>query len=179
MTLTDKQLAQRRAAGQSRAKSFTPEHQRAARAAVKRETLVASGQKLHAACVKKYGPNYASLRLANWRASRPTKLQQIVLDWLLATWRSNIITERQVGRYFVDFVIVEGSQRLAVECDGQHWHENNEHVGPDREAYGRERDADLRAAGYRVLHLAESDILSGAAREQLIAFLEGGADDGR
>jgi len=137
MSLTPKQLAVRRLGGLARAKAFTPDYQRAARSALQREILSANGRKVAA---------QASQRLAMWRASRPTKLQQIVLDWILGLWRSNVKTEAQIGRYFVDFVILS--------------------------AYLAQRDQDLAADGYRVLHLAEADILSGAALDQLAAFLD-------
>lgn len=65
------------------------------------------------------------------------------------------ITQKKFGRYFVDFFVP--AQRLIIECDGRYWHSL-----PERREHDKKRDAYFIAHGYRVLHLPEEAIRSGA-----------------
>ncbi len=53
-----------------------------------------------------------------------------------------------VGKFIADFVCAEA--RLIVEIDG------SQHAGPN---YDRERDAELKARGFRVLRFWNDDVL--------------------
>ncbi len=166
-------IEDRRRGGQARAKQFSPEHQRAARANVKRESLVANGKKGNAACIERYGPAVHSRRFAHWRKTAPTSLIKTVTAWLDNGWLT-FTTEVELvpGQVYADIVPHLHPRRIVIECDGQHWHENNDHVNEDRESRDRQRDELIRALGYELIHLPEVDIRSGAAKSTLAQFLE-------
>jgi len=158
--------------GLARAKQFTTASQQAARACVSTESNAANGRKGFAAWVERSGPHAPARRLAAWRATRPTALIRIVAGWLDEMWITcSTEVELLPGKIYADIIPHVWPRRIVIECDGQHWHEPNDHVGEDRVARDRERDAQIIALGYELLHLAEADIESGAAREQLVLFL--------
>ena len=51
-----------------------------------------------------------------------SEFEQQVFDWLVNAGYK-VMTQRPVGAYRIDMVMVEGNnKRLAVECDGDRWH---------------------------------------------------------
>jgi hypothetical protein len=178
MTLSPAQLEQRRAAGRKggaeRAKAFTPDYQSAARAQVKPESLTTSARLGHLACQRKFGAHYSTRRLARWRASHPTALIRTVCGWLNEMWIANIGLDVEIvpGQVYADIRLYWQGRALIIECDGEHWHDQNDHVGEDRPARDRERDEMIRASGYELLHLTEAEIKDGSGRARLVAFLE-------
>lgn len=166
-------IEDRRRGGRNRAKQFTSEYQAAVRANVKRESLVSNGKKGNATCVEKYGPAVHARRFALWRKTAPTALIKIVTGWLDEWWLT-FTTEVEIvpGKVYADIVPAHRGRRIVIECDGSHWHENNDHVREDREGRDRERDEMIRALGYELIHLAEVDIRSGEAKAALAKFLE-------
>jgi very-short-patch-repair endonuclease/DNA polymerase III delta prime subunit len=62
----------------------------------------------------------------------------------------SVIPQYEAMGYRIDLVVVGGSQRLAVECDGDHWH------GP--EAFQRDlaRQRELERCGWRFFRIRES-----------------------
>jgi len=72
--------------------------------------------------------------------------------------------QRTIGAYRVDFEVSyhywprKGAQEVKtvlVECDSQQWHERTE----EERRYEKQRDRDLMAQGYRVLHYTGKEIL--------------------
>lgn len=55
--------------------------------------------------------------------------------------------------YFIDLALLCRNGRLAVECDGDHWHANTERAGLDRR-----RDNSLTAAGWHILRFSGREI---------------------
>jgi hypothetical protein len=170
VTVTDTRREQLRtwgrAGGIKRAQAFTAASQSAARANVKPENLLANGRKGNATCQRRYGAHYAARRLATWRSARPTGLERTVAGWLDAAWVSfSTEVELVAGLAYGDIVVrAADGRRLDIECNGQHWHQANDHAGQDRVTKDLARDALVRAAGYAVLRLAQADIESGAAK---------------
>ena len=166
-------IEDRRRGGRARARQFTSEYQSAVRGNVRRESLVSNGKKGNATCVERYGPAVNARRFAMWRKTAPTALIKIVASWLDAWWLT-FTTEVELvpGKVYADIVPSHRDRRIVIECDGSHWHENNDHIGEDREARDLERDEMIRALGYELIHLAEADIHSGAAKSTLAQFLE-------
>jgi hypothetical protein len=160
MALSEAQRAARRKGGLARARQFTPESQAAARANVRPESLKRSGRRGYERCQEKHGPHFAARRLAAWRRPRPTKLEQTVRGWLDNGWVL-YATECELvpGRAYADIVVFGADgRRYAIEADGRHFHDVNDHIGEDRPALDRERDALVRAAGYEVIRLSQAEI---------------------
>ena len=164
MTLTPEQRREaRRAAGRkgglARAKQFTSEFQRAARARVKRESLQAAGRKGYRRACETQGPDHAARRFANWRRAHPSPLEIIVRRWL-DDLNEFYVSEAVLDGYTIypDFLLM--GRGLVVECDGDGWHRM-------RADYDRWRDQLLRANGYTVLRLPEKKIRDGSALDTL------------
>lgn len=156
-----------RKAGQARARQFTPEYQRKARAAQTRECCAIKGRKGFEALVRKYGQAHALEHLAKYRREHPNAVERLVIAWLNERGIA-YQQEAQVCGYYVDFLVgqANGSQTV-VEVDGRGWHSNIALHGQDRRGRDTLRDMALAANGYTVIRLAEADIRSGAAFEQL------------
>jgi very-short-patch-repair endonuclease len=91
----------------------------------------------------------------------PTNLER----WLLAALDENGVAYRRfarVGRYEADAMLPE--HMVIIEVDGVRWHRK-------REAYDRQRDADLMAAGYTVVHFTDLEMNSQAKARGLVAEL--------
>jgi very-short-patch-repair endonuclease len=160
-----------RRGGATRAQSLTSEHQRAARAKVKRESLITAGARGAAVTLERYGAEFRAECLAEHRRLHPSNLELIVLRWLVEL-RAPFKRDAPIdgGRFYADFIV----GKTALEVDGRHWHTNNEHHGEDREARDHEKDKALRAAGYSVVRLDEKDVLDGSSRAAVedIVFAE-------
>lgn len=148
--------------GQTRAKQFTTEFQKAARANVPTATLQANGRKGIQVVREKYGKDFAARKLADWRRANPSALERAVMAWLDEAGEV-YAREQAVETYYVDFII----RTTAVEVDGARWHTANDHIGEERLAHHARKDQALRAAGYHLVHLSEQAILDGTARELL------------
>jgi very-short-patch-repair endonuclease len=99
----------------------------------------------------------------------PTALER----WLFAALDdAGVVYERfaPVGRYIPDAVLP--GYMVIIEVDGVIWHRK-------REAYGRQRDADLMAAGYTVVHLTDLEMTSQGKARALIAEVLASIRDGR
>jgi very-short-patch-repair endonuclease len=75
--------------------------------------------------------------------------------------------EHRVGRYWVDFAIKPLCQKIAIECDGVRYHQD--------EVREKERDQYLSRRGWRVLHLPGQAIREDALRlliEKLYPLLD-------
>jgi len=68
-------------------------------------------------------------------------------------------------RYRLDFAIIQGSKKIAIECDRTAWHSQ-----PKQRKKDRKRDAYLKNKGWKVLRFTEQDILRqpGRCREIIL-----------
>ncbi|RMG25340.1 MAG: DUF559 domain-containing protein, partial [Armatimonadetes bacterium] len=57
----------------------------------------------------------------------------------------------KAGEYRIDLIVEGHSHRLAIECDGDHWH------GPDRYQQDMQRQRQLERAGWRFVRVRESE----------------------
>src|ERR1017187_235482 len=99
----------------------------------------------------------------------PTRLEW----WLFAALDdAGVVYERfaPVGRYIPDAVLP--GYMVIIEVDGVIWHRK-------REAYDRQRDAELTAAGYTVVHLTDLEMTSRGKARALIAEVLASIRDGR
>ncbi|MFH0795913.1 MAG: DUF559 domain-containing protein [Candidatus Omnitrophota bacterium] len=62
-------------------------------------------------------------------------------------------------RYRLDFAIIRGSKKIAVECDRPAWHSQ-----PKQRKRDRRRDAYLKSKGWKVLRFTDQEILRQPAR---------------
>jgi len=65
-----------------------------------------------------------------------------------------IFPQVQFGKYRVDFVMAMGDRGVIVECDGREYH----HSTREQIERDRERDADLKEAGWKVLRFPGTQI---------------------
>jgi very-short-patch-repair endonuclease len=80
----------------------------------------------------------------------PTELER----WLFAALDADGVNYEPyapVGQYVADALLPDHA--VIIEADGVRWHRK-------REARGRERDADLAAAGYTVIHFTDLEMTS-------------------
>ncbi|TPN95288.1 DUF559 domain-containing protein [Mesorhizobium sp. B1-1-5] len=95
----------------------------------------------------------------------PTEAEDRLWHELRGRRLDNIKFKRQVpiGRFVADFVCAEA--RLIVEIDG------SQHAESDRD---QERDAELKARGFRVLRFWNDDVLKelGAVCDTIIAYVK-------
>ncbi|WAL63788.1 AAA domain-containing protein [Amycolatopsis cynarae] len=61
-----------------------------------------------------------------------------------------VIPQHAAAGYLIDLVVIGGHARLAVECDGDHWH------GPDKYDEDLARQRDLERCGWRFFRIRES-----------------------
>ena len=158
MTLSEAQLAQRRAAGQARGKQFTPEHQAAAALAQSREEKQQAGRVGQAVLVEKYGPGYVPELGARHRRKHLSRPARRVYRWLRA-WGYPFDTEAPMGRYFADFWLHQ--HNIVIEVDGDYWHEGCE-------AYDLEKTRFIvLARNCIVIRLPEHAVMDKSARKYL------------
>ncbi len=69
-----------------------------------------------------------------------------------------VIPQYEVGPRRIDLVIVGAHGRLAVECDGDHWH------GPDRYGHDLARRRELQRCGWQFFNVRESEFNIDASR---------------
>lgn len=148
---------------------LTPEHQRKARANVKRESLVRAGRNGYQACVAKYGADFAAERVAAWRAANPSALEQIVAGWLDDLGQAYEREAQACPGVYPDFTL---PGLRVVHADGAGWHSNGGPHGEDRETRDAWIDAKLHVLGYCALRLSEAEIRDGSGRARLEKFLE-------
>ena len=67
---------------------------------------------------------------------------------LLTLWRLPFVQEYSLGRYILDFALLD--IKLAIEVDGHYWHQDT--------AKEIRRDAWLMQRGWTVLHILETDM---------------------
>lgn len=149
-----------RNAGLARAKQFTPESQRAARAAITSAECAKRGRKAFAALVAKHGIDHALDHLANHRRAHPSMLEQVVMTWLDEHY---IAYEREVriAGVHVDFLI--SGTRIVVEVDGKRFHTLDPLHGQDRASRDALHNMALTTHGYDVIRLDEAGIRDGSA----------------
>lgn len=184
-----------RRGGLKRAQAFTPEYQRAARACVRHESNVANGRKGGIAYVQKYGKRKLVEQARQFRLAHPSELERSVADALQEIGailsqvegyerEAYIFLKSRVHHITGDFVFRRAHK--IVYADGAAWHCGKE-LHPslaecaDRAMRDERYDNYLRARGWRVLRLSESEIKAhargdnGAMLTQLRAFVR---DDG-
>lgn len=123
MTLTAAQRSENaRRAGLARAKAFTPEYQRAARARQSPESLAARGRKGYAAVVAKVGKAGALKIIADYRRDHPSAGESKLAAALTAAG-IGFAREVVIGDCIADFVIHE--TQTVIEVDGGNWHDAN------------------------------------------------------
>lgn len=163
--ITEAQREQRRQAGrkggQARAKQFTSDYQRRARACVRPESNRANGRKGYAATEAKH-PGLAAAKLAEWRQNNPSTPESVVDTWLS---EMNLTAAREVplGGLFLDRVV----GLTAIEIDGDGLHGDR---APDAEARARNdarKEALAWALGYTFIRLPEAAVRDGSARQTL------------
>ena len=64
----------------------------------------------------------------------------------------HVIPQYEVGARRLDLVVVGDGGRMAVECDGHHWH-----AGIDEQVSDARRDRELRRMGWEVFRVRESE----------------------
>lgn len=144
-----------RKAGIARAKAFTPDYQRATRAALPREAAARGGRNAFAAACKRYGIDGALEHLAAYRRAHPTKLERTVMAWLDEHYYSYEREVRIAGIY-CDFLI--SKTRIIIEVDGHMAHTMHPLHGQDRASRDLIHGMALATAGYTLIRLDESDI---------------------
>jgi len=72
----------------------------------------------------------------------------------------HVVPQHQVGLRFLDLVITGEGGRLAVECDGHHWH-----TSPGQQISDARRDRELRRMGWDVVRIRESEFEFDPERE--------------
>jgi very-short-patch-repair endonuclease len=171
MNLTSAQIEQRRAAarrgGQARARQFTPESQRQARAHVSLESCARNGAKGYAAAVARHGKEFASEKARAWRLEHPSKPEQEVMRILRLLGAPEPEREFRVPHLefqpcWVDFAWPE--TKRVIEVYGRFHRDHEERM---------ERDARkcvaLAKAGWNVLILQDREL--NAAADQIARFL--------
>ncbi|MBW7941721.1 MAG: DUF559 domain-containing protein [Candidatus Kuenenia stuttgartiensis] len=66
----------------------------------------------------------------------------------------NVIPQYEIAGKRIDIVIEGGNARLAVECDGDHWH------GPNRYEEDMQRQLQLKRCGWEFFRVRESAFYS-------------------
>jgi very-short-patch-repair endonuclease len=69
---------------------------------------------------------------------------------LLVRENFRVLPQYRVGNYRIDFVVVGGGKRLAVECDGERFH------GPEKLLEDMERQANLERLGWKFARIRGS-----------------------
>lgn len=174
--------------GRSRAKSFTSDFQRMARACVSHESNVANGRKGGIAYVRKYGKRKLVEQARQYRLKHPSDLERAVESALIAIGADDFEREAYVfpksrcHHNTGDFVFRK--QRKIVYADGAAWHNGKDMPVSfvncvDRATRDEKFDCYLRYRGWQVLRLSEQEIRAhvcgtdaGAMTELLRRFVE-------
>ncbi len=64
----------------------------------------------------------------------------------------HVIQQWPVGAYRIDMVIVDGQEKVAIECDGERWHSGEEKIRQDME-----RQTILERLGWRFIRIRGSE----------------------
>lgn len=141
-----------------------------------RQKISVAGKK---ACAKPgVSERRSEQRRQEW-ANRPEELKQKILRaWTNGSYAKtsdtsieravkailNVLEIRYVQNeyllgYFPDFQIVHNGKKICIECDGDYFHSK-----PGAKEHDAKKDAKLRAAGYTVIRLTESEIKQDANR---------------
>jgi very-short-patch-repair endonuclease len=159
--------AQQVKGGKARAKQFNSEYQKAARARVKRESLVRAGKAGYQATGERKGWSKANEYARRWRLGHPSEPERWVMSILDG---AGIQYEREypvLDRYSID--LARPDERIAIEVNG---HQHKASFGEDepRAEKHAEKCAALEGDGWTVhiVHAAD-DREKEAAR--LLAFL--------
>lgn len=160
--MTPEGLEKLRAAGRkgglARAKQFTSESQKAARAKLPHE-LVVKGAKAGWKAVNDRNPGLAGRILANWRAKNPSVPEQTVDAWLTEL---GIEAERELSLFGLFIDRAAGS--IAIEVDGAGYH-GPDAIDADTRAANDRRKEDLAwALGFTLIRIPECDIRDGSGR---------------
>ncbi len=179
-----------RKGGLSRAKSFTSDFQREARACVSHESNVANGRKGGIAYVRKYGKRKLVEQARQYRLKHPSDLERTVESALIAIGatasvgaaegyeRDTYIFPRSRCHHNTgDFVFRK--QHKIVFADGATWHNGKELPASfvncvDRAMRDEKMDAYLCYRGWQVLRLGEQEIrahMRGTDGGQMLARL--------
>lgn len=172
--LTPAQREARRLGGLARARQFTPDHQRRAQAGRTSASLAAAGKLGFERLVEKVGKEQAILKVreradqanAQRRRREPTGPEQRVIALLAALGAPEYEREYEEPwaweqSLFLDFAW-PGTRRC-IEVDGYH------HRDPARAALDAEKREALRAGGWDVLVLADTELDQAATA--IAAFL--------
>ncbi len=158
-----------RKGGLSRAKTFTSDFQRKARACVSHEANVANGRKGGVAYVRKYGKRKLVEQARQYRLKHPSDLERAVESALIAIGASGyereayIFPKSRCHHNTGDFVWRSRKQHKIVYADGAAWHNGKELPASfvncvDRAMRDEKMDTYLRYRGWQVLRLSEQEI---------------------
>jgi very-short-patch-repair endonuclease len=158
MTSEERSAAARKG-GLARAKQFTPEYQRATRAAAPYEVNAARGRKTWLRLVERHGVEGAMQRLVKRRLANPSSLERVIIAFLD---EREITYQREayIAGQWVDFLIGD----LVVQVDSGRWHTIHFMTGADQAGRDVIQDMCLTAQGYRILRITDVQIKSGAYR---------------
>lgn len=146
-----------RLGGLARAKQLTPEHQRRAQAAHKKEDLSRWGRKGYEVTTERYGKEFATRILADHRRQNPT-LPEMMLEQWLSIQGLGYFREYEVDGYYYDFHIT--GTIVLVEVDSKAFHGTTIH-GEDRSATDRRKDEVAEIRGYHLIRLSEEQVYAG------------------
>jgi very-short-patch-repair endonuclease len=167
-----RQIAGGRKGGLTRAKAFTPEFQRMARAHVSHDACVANGRLGGNAYVKKYGIRKLIEQARLYRLENPSDLERIVEGALIAIGARDhereayLFPQSHCHHNTGDFVFRQG--RRVVYADGAAWHNGKDLPlsfadCADRRMRDEAYDNYLQARGWRILRLSETEIRAHAS----------------
>lgn len=150
--------------GMARARAFTPDYQRMARACVRHESNVANGRKGGIAYVRKYGKRQIAELGRAYRLAHPSDLERILQTTLIEIGALDFEREAflfprsRVHPITGDFVFRRG--RKVIYADGEQWHTNNTELPGCAERGTRDAHYDtyLIARGWHVLRVSEHAI---------------------
>lgn len=178
-----------RKGGLKRAKAFTPEFQREARACVSHDSNVANGRKGGIAYVKRYGKRRLAEQARQYRLAHPSDLERIVESALVSVGATGyereafIFPKSHCHVIIGDFVFRTLKPHRIVYADGKIWHMDNSPFANCVEQGTKDEHYDqyLAYRGWRVLRLTQEEIEAhdrgadgGAMLSKLQAFLSGG-----
>ncbi len=68
-----------------------------------------------------------------------------------------LVPQYEVGPYRIDLIIADGTQQLAIECDGDQWH------GPEQHEYDMQRQRQLERCGWNFVRIRGSSFYANQA----------------
>jgi very-short-patch-repair endonuclease len=103
-----------------------------------------------------------SILCGMWRKMRPGEDIESVLELLMVRaihenrkwFNAEFYLQVEEGPYRIDLVITDGTNKVAVECDGHDWHEKNQQQAVN----DRKRDRYLQRKGYFVARFTGYEI---------------------